>query len=720
MSVASFPVAQPGVASHFRVEPLGDTAILWFDTPGDKLNKLSSTAMVELDRVLDDLARARDVKRLLIASAKPNNFIAGADVNEFLKVETPQQAEEFVRFGHQVYGKLSRLPQITVAVINGPCAGGGTELTLNCDYRVMSDHPKAKISLPEIKLGVFPAWTGVTRLPRLIGIPAALDFILKTRSLDGRRAKKAGIIDEVIPAPILMEAAQKWSSQVTEKRSIEKSDRTHFYIEGNPLARRIIFEKARRAVVEDTKGNYPAPLKAIEVMEIGFSQGYEAGLAAEAREVSHLVVGEVARNLIHLFFEMERSKKDRGGKTRPIERAGVLGAGLMGGGIAQIIADQAEVPVRMKDVNWQALAGGLQAAAKVWRKQLERRRISKAEMSRKMALITTTTDWDGFRTLDILIEAVVEKLDVKQDVLRQFESIARPEAIFATNTSTIPIGRIAARATRPENVVGMHFFSPVDKMPLVEVIAGANSSPDAVATVSAFARKLGKTVVVCNDAPGFIVNRVLAPYINEAGFLLAEGNTVESIDEAMVQFGMPLGPLAVLDEVGIDVAGKAAQVMSEAFGDRITPSPLVPKLLEDNRLGKKNSRGVYAWSEGKRTEPDQGVYRLMGVQNPHAGNPHDMAQRMVLAMINEAAMVLEDKVAFSAADVDLAMILGTGFPPFRGGLLRYADQRGIANIVATLEALAKAHGARFTPTPPLQRLAREKKTFYEAFPAETG
>jgi 3-hydroxyacyl-CoA dehydrogenase/enoyl-CoA hydratase/3-hydroxybutyryl-CoA epimerase len=712
---ASFPIAQPGLPSAFRVEPQAGVAILWFDLPGEKVNKLATTVMQELDRTLDDLQRS-DVKRLLLASAKPNNFIAGADVHEFLQVQSPEQAEAFVRFGHAVFTKLARLPQITVAVINGPCFGGGTELALNCDYRLMSDHPKARIGLPEVRLGVFPAWTGTTRLPRLIGIPAALDIILKGKSLEARRARRAGLVDEVVPDAILMQVARQFALRKQSKRS-DKSERTHFYIEGNPLARKFIFQKARRAVLAETKGNYPAPLKVLEVMEIGFRKGYEAGLRAEAREVSRLVVGEVARNLIRLFFMTEAAKKDRGGTARPVAKAGVLGAGVMGGGIAQIIADQAEIPVRIKDVNWQAVAGGLQSASRVFGKQLERKRVSRADVARKMALITAATDWDGFQNVDLLIEAVVEKLEVKQEVLGQFEAVAKPEAIFATNTSTIPITRIAAAAQRPQNVVGMHFFNPVDKMPLVEVIIGKETSQDSVATVSSFARRLGKTVVVCNDAPGFIVNRLLAPYINEASFLLLEGNSIESIDEAVVQFGMPMGPLALLEEVGIDVAGKAAQVMSEAFGDRIPSSPVVPKLIADQRFGKKNARGLYRWKDGKRTEPDPEIYRLFGIQNPRSGMAAEMIDRMVLSMVNEAAVILEERVAFSADDLDLAMILGTGFPPFRGGLLRHADSLGTPAVVKRLEQLAAKHGPRFHPTPPLKRLASEGATFYHAYPA---
>ncbi len=580
----------------------------------------------------------REVRYLVLASTKPGIFIAGADLEEFTKLTTGEEAARFVRRGQEVFTRFSRLPQITVAAIDGACMGGGTEIALNCDYRVMSDSPKAQIGLPEVKLGIFPAWAGTTRLPRLVGIPAALDLILTGKNLDGKRAKKIGLVDEVAASSVLLDAAKQVARKGGRKRGFD-TGRTHFYLEGNPLARKVVFGKARTSVRQKTGGHYPAPLKAIDVMEAGFSGGYAAGLAAEVGEVVKIATGDVTENLVRLYFMMEESKKERGPKPKKIRSAGVLGAGLMGGGIAQAIVDKADIDVRMKDINWNALAGGMKSAARIWKKKVERRRMDRGEMKRKLARIGTTTDWSGFGDVDIVIEAVLEKIEIKQQVLREFEGAARPDAIFATNTSTIPISKIAAAAARPENVVGMHFFSPVDKMPLVEVIRGAKTSEETVATTAAFGRRLGKTVVLCNDAPGFIVNRILGPYMNEAGFLAAEGNSIESIDRAMVDFGMPIGPLALLDEVGIDVAGKAAMVLVEAFGDRMPSAGLVEKLLADQRFGKKNGRGVYLWKEGKRTTPDPALARLLGVAAPSPGKRDEMIERMVMTMINEASRI---------------------------------------------------------------------------------
>jgi len=715
MSVSEIPefLSKPAGATAFRIEQEGDLAILWFDLAGEKVNKFSSWVMEELDSVVTTLEQMREVKRIIIASAKPSIFIAGADITEFTAIKDAARAESFTRFGQQVFTRIARLPQITIAAIHGACMGGGTELALNCDYRVMSDSPKSSIALPEVKLGIFPAWTGTTRLPRLIGIPAALDMILTGKTLDARRAKRTGLIDEVVPAAIVIDAARQFARKQTAKRT---GGNTHFYLEGNPLARKVIFAKARKSVMEKTGGHYPAALKAIEVMELGFSAGYEQGLAAEAKQASQLVVDGTARNLIGLFFLMEESKKDRlSSKARPINVAGVLGAGVMGGGIAQIIADKADIRVRMRDLNWDALAGGLRAAARLWGKSVDRKRMKRIEMSRKLSMITTTTEWSGFHDVDLVVEAVVENLGVKQKVLSEFEQAAKAQAIFATNTSTIPITQIAAHALRPENVVGMHFFNPVDRMPLVEVIRGLRSSDEAVATVAAFARKLGKTVVHCNDAPGFVVNRILGPYMNETGFLLQEGYRIEDLDKTMTDFGMPMGPMALLDEVGIDVAVKAGQILLESFGARLEVSSALNSILESGRLGRKNGKGVYLWQDGKRTGPDPEIYRILGSRGEKKADSTLIVDRLVLPMINEAAMILDERVVATAGELDLAMIMGTGFPPFRGGLLRYADGRGTEHVVRRLDELASSMSHRFKPSEPLRRLADDGVSFYERY-----
>jgi 3-hydroxyacyl-CoA dehydrogenase / enoyl-CoA hydratase / 3-hydroxybutyryl-CoA epimerase len=694
--------------SAFTVERDGDLAIIWFDLPGEKVNKFSSAVIREFAAIVDGM-ESSDAKRIVLASRKPGIFIAGADVSEFTLATTVEQAKEYTSFGNQLFHRFSKLPQTKVAAINGACLGGGCEIALACDWRVISDSPKAQIGLPETKLGIFPAWGGTTKLPRVIGLPAALDIILNGKSVDGKRAKRMGLVDEVVPASILLDVARQLSTRGRRRGG----GRTKFLVEGNPISRGIIFSKARKAVLAQTHGHYPAPLKAIDVMEYGMSAGVERGLAREIDEVAPLILGDVAQNLVRLFFLMEDSKKDKSGaKPAEIVSAGVLGAGVMGGGIAQVVADKTDASVRMRDINWKALAGGMQAAARIWRRKVESRRMTKGEMDRKLARITTTTEWSGFERADAVIEAVVENVDIKKRVLAEFESIEKDGAIFATNTSTIPITLIAADAKRPENVVGMHFFNPVDRMPLVEIIRGEKTSDAAAVTIAAFARRLGKTVVYCNDGPGFVVNRILGPYMNESGFVLEEANSIESIDKAMVDFGMPMGPMALLDEVGIDVASKVAHILGGAFGDRMQASSVVDKLFADGRFGKKNGKGLYLYSAGKRQGPDLTVYKVLGIGSPHPADPKAAVERMILAMINEAALILDEKIVATAGELDLAMIMGTGFPPFRGGLLRHADSLGLPYILARLDELSSRHGKRFHPTEPLRRLAQTDGKFY--------
>jgi 3-hydroxyacyl-CoA dehydrogenase/enoyl-CoA hydratase/3-hydroxybutyryl-CoA epimerase len=698
------PAQTPTTNKAFSIEREGDLAILWFDLPGEKVNKFSSTVVQEFARVVDELERSTDIKRVVVASRK-SVFIAGADITEFTKMVSPEQGREYVRLGQQAFHRFSKLPQTTVAAINGACLGGGCELALSCDYRVMADSPKATIGLPETKLGIFPAWGGTTKLPRLIGLPAALDMILNGKAVDAKRAKRMNLVDEAVPPSILLDVAKDFATRKKRRGGTAMK----FYVEGNPLARNVIFGQARKTVLKLTHGNYPAPLKVIEVMKEGMSGGVDRGLAKEVDEVIPLVSGDVAQNLVRLFFLMEDSKKDPfAAKPHEVEQAGVLGAGVMGGGIAQIIADKTDANVRMRDINWQAIAGGMKAAAKVWKRKVDARRMKRGEMQRKLSRITAATDWSGFSRMDVVVEAVVESVAIKRQVLAEFEAIEKPGAIFATNTSTIPITQIAAEAKHPENVVGMHFFNPVDRMPLVEVIRGAKTSDAAMVTVANFARKLGKTVVYCNDGPGFVVNRILGPYMNESGFLLEEGNSIESLDKAMVDFGMPMGPMALLDEVGIDVASKVAVILGDAFGARMERSTVVEKLYKDGRYGKKNGKGLYVYKDGKRQGPDSSV------SSPHPADARAVVERMTLAMINEAALILDEKIVATAGELDLAMIMGTGFPPFRGGLLRYADSLGLPYILARLDELTRL-GARFVATEPLRKLAESGRKFYEAY-----
>jgi 3-hydroxyacyl-CoA dehydrogenase / enoyl-CoA hydratase / 3-hydroxybutyryl-CoA epimerase len=713
-------------AFDLRVEEDG-LAVLTFDLPGEKVNKFSTAVIAELGDVLVRLTREARIRALLVRSGKPDIFIAGADVKEFASVR-PEDVRTGVERLQSLFEQLANLPYPTVAAINGVCLGGGTELALACDYRLMSDARKAQIGLPEVRLGIFPAWGGCTRLPRVVGLAAALDLILTGKSLDARRAKKIGLVDEAVPAAIFDE----WSKQFARSKRGTARPRSRrkpmsladHALEGTPMGRRVIFSKAREGVMKQTGGHYPAPLEALEVIEESYGRPVADGLAIEARHIGLIFGGEVQRNLLNLFFLTEEIKKETGvadASVRPgeVARVGVLGAGVMGGGIAQLAADKG-LPARMRDIQPAALAHGFNAAAAIWREAVKKRRLTPREMGRKMDLLSGTLDYSGFQRCEVTIEAVVEKLAVKRAVLREWEEKVPATAIFASNTSTLPITEIAVGASEPGRVVGMHFFNPVHRMPLVEVIRGQRTSDATVATVFALAKTLGKTPVVVKDAPGFLVNRILAPYLSEAVRLVLEGCRIEDVDATMTRFGMPVGPLALLDDVGLDVAAKGGEVLQAAFPERLKMGG-EEALAAAGRLGRKNGKGFYDYQGTKRGGPSREAYAALRVERRDKSPlPAEVIEaRLVLPMINEAAFCLEDEIVTESAKLDLAMIFGTGFPPFRGGLLRHADAIGLDRVFTRLDDLAERLGPRFAPADLIQGLANARRGFYPDSPTSS-
>jgi 3-hydroxyacyl-CoA dehydrogenase/enoyl-CoA hydratase/3-hydroxybutyryl-CoA epimerase len=717
-----------GEGHHFRldVEPDG-LAVLTFDSPGEKVNKYSTPVMAELEQLLDALAKRSDVKALLLVSAKPDIFIAGADVNEIAKVSDPEAVANGVRRGQEIFGKLANLPFPTVAAIDGACLGGGCETTLAMDWRLASDSKKTQIGLPEIKLGILPGWGGTTRLPRVVGLAAALDVILAGKVIDSKRAKRIGLVDELVPAPILLEVAKRFARGKfgTRKRSNAAPD-------GGPLravpartmekllegpGRSIVFRKARAAVRKETHGNYPAPLEALAAIEKGFSRPFAEALKLEVEAAGRLVGSPAMKSLVNLFFRMEEVKKETGVaagvRPLPVKRVGVLGAGAMGGGIAQLAADKGW-PVRMKDIRHEALAAGYAQAAKIWQERLKKRRLTRTEFAGKMSLLSGGLGWDGFAGCDVTIEAVLEKLAVKQAVLSEWETVARPDAIFASNTSTLPITEIAKVAARPERVVGMHFFNPVHKMPLVEVIFGEKTAPEVTATIFDLAKKMGKTPVVVKDAPGFLVNRILSPYLLEAVRLLLEGVPMEAIDRGMRSFGMPVGPIELLDDVGIDVATKGAETLSAAWPERMPIDPAFGRIVASGRLGRKTKKGFYLYEGDKRVGPDPSAYADLGIASPGSVSisPEGLEARLIYPMVNEAAHCLAESIVPGPDKLDLAMIFGIGFPPFRGGLCAHADARGASAVADTLSRLAAEKGPRFNPAPLLADMAKQGRSFF--------
>ena len=706
-------------ALTLKIESDG-VAWLLFDDPDRKVNVLTAAVMERLNALLDELesAAAEGVaKALVVASGKDGSFIAGADVDEIAGITDPSEGREAASQGQSVFQRIADLGIPTVAAIDGTCLGGGTELALACDVRIASDRDETRIGLPETRLGILPGFGGTTRLPRLVGLPAAADIILAGKSVDARKAQRIGLIHERMHPGVLDRRANEIALELAAggtAPSRAKPGLLQRAAEATPLGRKLILDQARKQVMKQTRGKYPAPLRAIEVMRQSAGKPMARALELEAEALGDLIVTDVSKNLIHVFRLMEGAKKAGPAvDPRPVERVAVLGAGVMGGGVAQLLAYRG-LSVRLKDIQQGALSTGLRHAREMFDKLVSRRKLKEREAADMMGAISPSLDYGGFGTIDLVIEAVVERMNVKKDVLRETEAEVREDAILTSNTSSLSITEMQGALERPERLAGMHFFNPVHRMPLVEIIRGEATSDEAIATVVALTKRLGKTPVIVKDGPGFLVNRVLTPYLNEAGYLLAEGAAIAEIDDALVDFGMPMGPLRLLDEVGLDIARHAGETMHDAFGERLATSPALVALEGTDRLGRKNGLGFYVYEDGREKHPDPEIYTLIGGSQARSGiPPRVIVDRCVLPMVNEAARILEDGIARSPGDVDLAMITGTGFPPFRGGLLRWADSVGLPTILARLESFEREHGVRYEPAGLIRRKAESGDGFYD-------
>lgn len=718
---------------YFSVDPDGVGRIT-FDDPERSLNVLDAAVMERLGACLDDAraaATSGHLRVLLVESGKPDSFIAGADIAAIEAIEGPDDAEAKSRAGQELFREVEALPFPTVAAIHGVCLGGGFELALACRHRICSDHPRTRLGLPEVQLGILPAWGGTTRLPRLVGVQAALDLLLTGDPIRPEKARRIGLVREVVPHAIFRERAAAFALETLDlPRGASRPDRSLLtrLLDDTLPGRRAVLTIARRRVVERTHGRYPAPLKIIEVLRKGMRRSAADSMVIEARAFGELTATPTHANLLHVFHLREAARKTAvavpDGTPTPVERIGVVGAGIMGGGIAQLAAFR-EVEVRMKDIRDEAVAGGLQHARSLFDKAVARRKLTAHDAERRMGLIRGGLDWHGFGAADLVVEAVVERMDVKRAVLGEVEGVVGEGAVLATNTSSLSVDAMAEALEHPHRFCGLHFFNPVHKMPLVEVVRGAQTSPDTVATAHALAVALGKVPVICADGPGFLVNRILGPYLNEAGHLLAEGASIAAIDEVATDFGMPMGPLRLMDEVGLDIARHAGATLHEAFGDRLAPAAAFAALADSDRLGRKNGRGFYRYdAEGRDDGVDETILADLGDAIPRDPGPppgaDEIRKRLILAMVNEAARILDDGIVTDAGSIDLAMIMGTGFPPFRGGLLRFADAHHPRSLVGMLETLARRLGPRFEPAPLLLRLADEDRGFYAAFGGGVG
>ncbi|HET7827235.1 MAG TPA: fatty acid oxidation complex subunit alpha FadJ [Anaeromyxobacter sp.] len=710
--------------TNFRVETRNGVATLLLDVPGERVNTLQPSVMLEFVELMKRLEKDPAVKAVVLASAKPDGFVAGAKIEMMQSAKDAASIEKLARDGQAVFDALERWPKPVVAAIHGPCLGGGLELAMACHYRVAANDARTQLGQPEVQLGLIPGGGGTQRLPRLVGLQAGLDLILTGRSLKARRALHAGLVDEAVPPALLLEVARARAAALAagklrrERRAPKKNAIqrvTRIALEDNALGRELVFRQARKSVLAKTKGHYPAPLAALDAVEHGYARGFARGLEREAKLFGELAASDVAKRLIEIFVATTALKTDNGTddpavKPRPVERVGVLGGGLMGSGIAYVTVN-AGTPVRLREKDDAAAARGLAAVRAVLDERVERRSIDRLERAEKMRLLTGATDWSGFERVDLVIEAVFEDLALKQEMVRAFEAV-NASGIFASNTSSIPIGKIAEASRRPESVLGMHYFSPVHKMPLLEVIATPRTSKEAIATAVAIGKKQGKTVIVVGDGPGFYTSRILGPYMAEAGRLLMDGAAIEDVDRAIVRFGFPVGPVTLLDEVGVDVAAKVGKIMHAAFGERMPPPDALAGLVESGRLGRKSRKGFYTY-DGKAKRVDQSVYDVVpGGRSRKSFPPQELQERIVFQMVNEAIRCLGEGILRSARDGDIGAVFGLGFPPFLGGPFRYADAIGTRALLERMEALAARHGARFEPAPLLVEKGRAGARFH--------
>lgn len=724
----------------FSIEKRADgVAVVRMDVPGEPVNTLNVSFADEFEQLFALLERDGTLEAVVFTSGKPDSFLAGADINMLSEANTVAEAAELSRRGQVALNKLAGFRLPVVAAIHGPCLGGGLEVALACSARVASDWRKTKLGLPEVQLGLLPGAGGTQRLPRLVGVAAALDLLLTGKQLDGRRAKKIGLVDEVVPQAILVEVAVERAKRLAKEgkkplasRLREMLTADHLQevaLERNPFGRQIVFGKAHKSVTGKTKGNYPAPEKILDVVRIGLADGLEAGLEAEAQAFGELVVSPVAEQLMGIYFATQELKKDKGtdaeyAEVRPVGKVGMLGAGLMGSGIAYVTSTLAKTAVRLKDRDHEGVARGLKAVNDQLSKRVKRRRMSALEAKQIFARVSGGTTWSGLETCEVVIEAVFEDLELKRKMVAEVEEIGGDEVIFASNTSSIPITEIAKASKHPHTVIGMHYFSPVEKMPLLEIIVTEDTAPWVTATCVELGKRQGKTVVVVNDGPGFYTTRILAPYMNEAAFLVSEGVAIDHLDEALVRFGWPVGPITLMDEVGIDVGEKVGKIMHQAFGERLAPPAGVDILIKDGRQGRKNGRGFYVYAEDAKKEGkkpvDESVYDLFGIRPSSDAEPQELALRCTLTFVNEALRCFGEGILRSARDGDIGAIFGLGFPPFLGGPFRYVDSRGPAAVLADLQRFEAQFGKRFEPAPLLVEMAKSGRRFYGPGAVEPG
>jgi 3-hydroxyacyl-CoA dehydrogenase / enoyl-CoA hydratase / 3-hydroxybutyryl-CoA epimerase len=707
--------------SVFTLTVTDGVAQVVFDLPGEKINKFSALVMAELRQLLESLHARSDLKAVVFTSGKPNMFIAGADIKELQAITNRADAKAKAEVGQQLFQRVADLSVPTIAVIDGPCLGGGMEFALACSYRIVADEEKTKLGLPEVTLGIIPGWGGTQRLPRLIGIAPALELILSGAPVNARKAFKIGLADACVPRPFLSAEVSRFVARIlsSDGASAVRAKRPHggimrWALEGNPAGRIALFRSAHKSLMAKTRGMMPAPLAALAVVRDTCRMSMARGMEEEAHRFSELAFTPQSKHLIDCFFASEALRKEGGTGGMAITSTAVLGAGVMGGGIAWAFANK-NLPVRLKDLNWDAITKGLHTANDYNRQLTKRKKMTPGNANLLLHRISGTVDYRGFQSVDLVVEAVVEDLNIKRKVLAEAEHHLRDDTILVSNTSSLSITDMAMALKHPERFAGMHFFNPVNRMPLVEVIPGPATSPQTIAAVAELVRRIGKTAVVVKDCPGFLVNRILLPYMNEAARCLEDGASIDMIDRTIFDFGMPMGPFTLSDEVGLDVGYKVAKILAHGYGERMEVADTLRVVYEElHLLGTKGGKGFFLHdAKGAKTEANGELMSALRSRHPvtRVVDADEIRDRCLLIMVNEAARCLEEKIVDKAASLDLAMVMGTGFPPQRGGLLHYANQLGTRTVADRLNALSDRCGKRFVPCALVSELARNNHPF---------
>lgn len=720
------PDDAPEPGACVRVErPEEGLAVVVFDAPHRSFPVLDAPVLRDLDAVLTRLEGDASLKGVVFTGRRPDQFLAGADVEAIAKITDPAVVKQAVLAVHGLFERIERLAPRTVAAVGGPVPGGAFELSLCCDVILATDDPKTRIGLPETMLGIIPGWGGSHRLPWRVGVPTALDAILTGRLFPAKKAWKLGMVDRLTKSEYLGRIA---ADLAMGRKSVKRKPRgaKGWLVDRNPLARMVIRGQALKGIDAKARGNYPAPYAALDLVLDAPGRSVAEAARAEADAVATLATGPVCKSLVGIFFASEAAKKlarfEDGSSPAPVRRAAVVGGGVMGGGIASLMADK-RVSVRLADLSRAALDSATFHHRQDIEKRRKRRRLTVGEANAAIDRLEVSVGITGIQDADIAIEAVAEVMKVKRAVFGELAEAMADDALLATNTSSLSVTEMQEGLPHPERVVGMHFFNPVKKMPLVEIVRGAHTSDAAITRTAALAVALGKTPVVTKDVPGFLVNRLLGPYLDEAVRLFVEGVSPVRLDRLMVDFGMPMGPFTLLDEVGLDIAAHAAASLHAGYGDRMTPCDALGS-MPAGRLGKKSGQGFYDHTtKRKRGTPPPVMDDLSRFQRGTRAMTYPdelLVERMVLAMLGEGARAYEERVVATATEFDLATVFGTGFAPFRGGLLRHADTLGSQRVVDRLAfhrampdvAERGAAAERFAPAAVLTELAAEGGSFH--------